>query len=124
VVDVRLPVHLKYFPADSSTARVIQDRIGACTESPFDRPCPDDIVADISDSWQLDPDAVYRLTAFRTRAGAEAFVEMVRDIAEIDASILRVRKLGGPYIGLGQEPAPDGSGPLLNPLPGQERYQD
>jgi hypothetical protein len=29
----------------------------------------------------------------------------------------RVRSLGGLYAGLGQESAPDGSGPLLHPVP-------
>jgi hypothetical protein len=29
----------------------------------------------------------------------------------------RVRSLGGVYVGLGQEENPDGSGPLLEPVP-------
>jgi hypothetical protein len=39
--------------------------------------------------------------------------------------VIRVRKLGGPYVGLGQEAHTDGvSGPLLTPLPNQEAYQE
>lgn len=58
------------------------------------------------------------VSAFRTQAGAEAFVELARTFGN-PATILpeRVRSLGGVYVGLGQEEDPDGSGPLLEPVP-------
>lgn len=58
------------------------------------------------------------VSAFRTPEGAEAFVELARTFGH-PAEILgtRVRSLGGVYVGLGQEEDPDGSGPLLGPVP-------
>lgn len=58
------------------------------------------------------------VSAFRTQAGAEAFVELASSFGH-PATILpeRVRSLGGLYVGLGQEENPDGSGPLLEPVP-------
>lgn len=123
VATLHLPTQLRYFPAQLSSVEAIRGRSETCSGSRYEIPCPHPLVVDVSGSWQLDPDATYRLTAFRTRAGAEAFVDLVRDVGNINVSILRVKKLAGPYIGLGQEGAPDGSGPLLGPLPGQASYQ-
>ena len=57
------------------------------------------------------------VSAFRTEAGALAFVDLARGFG-VQADLLptAVRSLGGVYAGLGQEAAPDGSGPLLRPL--------
>ena len=57
------------------------------------------------------------VSAFRTEEGARAFVELAGSFG-IHAVIYpeRVVSLGGVYAGLGQEPAPDGSGPLLGPV--------
>ncbi|MEX2406827.1 MAG: hypothetical protein WD834_05770 [Actinomycetota bacterium] len=57
------------------------------------------------------------VSVFRTREGAESFVEVVRGYGH-PATILpeRVRSLGGVYAGLGQEANPDGSGPLTGPI--------
>jgi hypothetical protein len=57
------------------------------------------------------------VSAFRTQEGAEAFAELAAAFGN-PATILpqRVRSLGGLYAGLGQEAAPDGSGPLLGPI--------
>jgi hypothetical protein len=57
------------------------------------------------------------VSAFRTQAGAESFVEVARGYGH-PATILpeRVRSLGGVYAGLGQEANPDGSGPLTGPI--------
>lgn len=57
------------------------------------------------------------VSAFRTQAGAESFVEVARGYG-LPATILpeRVRSLGGAYAGLGQEANPDGSGPLTGPI--------
>lgn len=71
----------------------------------------------VSDRWAL-------LGAFRTKAGAEQFVELARAAGASDLVVLRVRKLGGPYVGLGQEAHPDGvSGPLLEVLPDAKTHQ-
>jgi hypothetical protein len=58
------------------------------------------------------------VSAFRTRQGAAAFVALANGFG-YPAQILgtRVRSLGGIYAGLGQEEDPDGSGPLLHPIP-------
>lgn len=58
------------------------------------------------------------VSAFRTDEGAAEFIALCGDFG-VDAVLLEhpVRSLGGIYAGLGQEAAPDGSGPLLWPLP-------
>ena len=58
------------------------------------------------------------VTTFRTEQGAESFVELAATFGN-EATILpeRVRSLGGLYAGLGQEANPDGTGPLLGPVP-------
>jgi len=58
------------------------------------------------------------VSAFRTEAGAQQFAEAMA-AAGNPATVLRerVRSLGGLYAGLGQEAAPDGSGPLVGPVP-------
>ena len=58
------------------------------------------------------------VSTFRTEEGAEEFVALARSFGS-PATVLatRVRSLGGVYAGLGQEAAPDGSGPLTVPVP-------
>jgi hypothetical protein len=58
------------------------------------------------------------VSAFRTEEGAQEFVAFATALG-YPAEVLerRVRSLGGLYAGLGQEPAPDGSGPLTGPIP-------
>ncbi len=58
------------------------------------------------------------VSAFRTDEGAREFAGAMGSFG-YPATILpgRVRSLGGEYAGLGQEAAPDGSGPLLGPVP-------
>jgi hypothetical protein len=72
---------------------------------------------------ELDPDATILATGFRTKRGAQDFIESSRAAGITGLVILQVRKLAGGDIGLGQEPAPDGSGPLTGPLADQESYQ-
>jgi hypothetical protein len=57
------------------------------------------------------------VSVFRTEEGAQDFVALAATFG-YPAMILpeRVRSLGGVYAGLGQEPSPDGSGPLLGPV--------
>jgi hypothetical protein len=58
------------------------------------------------------------VSAFRTEQGAADFIEVAR--ANDAPAILTPRLLnrGDEYVGLGQEPHPDGSGPLIGPLAG------
>jgi hypothetical protein len=58
------------------------------------------------------------VSAFRTQEGADAFVELASAF-DVPAVVYprRVTSLGGLYAGLGQESAPDGTGPLLGPVP-------
>ena len=64
-----------------------------------------------------DPGDFALVSAFRTEEGAREFVQLAQGFG-LPATILpqRVRSLGGLYAGLGQESAPDGSGPLLGPV--------
>jgi hypothetical protein len=58
------------------------------------------------------------VSVFRTEGGARAFTDLATSFGYPAALLAsRVRSLGGLYAGLGQEPAPDGSGPLLHPVP-------
>lgn len=63
------------------------------------------------------------LSAFRTKQGAEEFMEFAQALGVTDLVAVQALKLGGGDIGLGQEPHPDGSGPLLGPLGDQEAFQ-
>lgn len=63
------------------------------------------------------------VSGFRTKKGAEEFIELSRALGVTELTTLQARKLGGGDIGLGQEPHPDGSGPLLGPLGDQEAFQ-
>lgn len=51
-------------------------------------------------------------------------VELARGAGATELVALRLIELGGPYVGLGQEANPDGSGPLLGPLPDPGADQD
>lgn len=59
------------------------------------------------------------VSAFRTEEGAREFAELAALMGH-PATILsnRVQSLGLVFAGLGQEARPDGSGPLLEPVPG------
>lgn len=65
-------------------------------------------------------------SAFRTRAGADEFVTSMNGTqVGPPAMVVQVRRTGGTAdIGLGQEANPDGSGPLVSPLPDQEKLQE
>jgi hypothetical protein len=57
-------------------------------------------------------------TAFRTTVGAQEFLQLA-EAAGAPASLTpRLENQGDRYVGLGQEAHPDGSGPLIGPLPG------
>lgn len=75
----------------------------------------DDVVFSATD-WLL-------VTAFRTKQGAEEFLDLSRAVGLGGLVAVQAVKLGGGDVGLGQEPHPDGSGPLLGPLDDQAAYQ-
>jgi hypothetical protein len=58
------------------------------------------------------------VSAFRTGNGARDFVDLVRTAGASAFVTPRLQNLGFEYVGLGQEAAPDGSGPLTEPIPG------
>jgi hypothetical protein len=82
------------------------------------RPCPNPaLLAFVANGFRFDGGSTLALSGFRTKAGAEGFIEMARAFGLEGLFALRVEKTGGGLIGLGQEEHPDGSGPLLGPLP-------
>ncbi len=58
------------------------------------------------------------VSAFRTEQGAADFIEVARANDAPAVLIPRLLNRGDVYVGLGQEPHPDGSGPLIGPLVG------
>lgn len=58
------------------------------------------------------------LSAFRTEEGAAAFLEFLSAMGVPARVTPRMENRGTVFVGLGQEADPDGSGPLLRPLPG------
>lgn len=74
-------------------------------------------------AFQLVPGQTLLVSGFRTKEGAERFIELSRAMGLSDLSTVQARKLGGGDIGLGQEANPDGSGPLLEPLDDQQAFQ-
>ena len=87
-------------------------------------PCVADRFADLlGPDLQLDGGEVVLTTAFRTKRGAEEFLELARAAGITGVVTVQARKLAGGAIGLGQEPHPDGSGPLTSALPDQAAWQ-
>lgn len=56
-------------------------------------------------------------SAFRTLEGAEQFAAVAEEAGADPSIVGRVVSRGGVFAGLGQEPAPDGTGPLTHPVP-------
>ncbi len=119
-----VPVSLAYIPIERIGAALEAADGEACGQT-GQRPC---MVARLKGllvppSYQFRADAYLVLTAFRTKKGAEEFVELARDRG-YETSVVRARKTDGPYVGLGQEANPDGvSGPLIDPLPDPDSFQ-
>ena len=119
-VRVLRPVHLRYLPRTDVTASVFPSPCGHVGLPP----CQSERYhALLGDAVTFPPASHLVLTAFRTAAGAEGFLELARTLGVGGLVVVNARKLGGTFVGLGQEPHPDGSGPLLGPLPDQASYQ-
>lgn len=58
------------------------------------------------------------VSAFRTQEGASEFVGLASAAGAPALVTPRLLNRGDVYVGLGQEAAPDGSGPLRGPIPG------
>jgi hypothetical protein len=58
------------------------------------------------------------VSAFRTSQGAREFLDLAEVVGAPAFLTPRLENLGWEYVGLGQEPDPDGSGPLTEPIPG------
>ena len=58
------------------------------------------------------------VSAFRTARGAKEFLALATAAGAPAFLTPRLENLGFEYVGLGQESAPDGSGPLTRPIPG------
>lgn len=89
-------------------------------------PCLSEVIKYLQDgSTNIIPNKWFLLSAFRTGAGAIDFMQLARVGGRIPVA-LRVTKIAGPYVGLGWEPDPDGSGLLLGPLTPEEtaKYQE
>ena len=85
--------------------------------------CRESYLATLTDDLGFESSDSLLVTAFRTKQGAEEFLNLARAIGVGGLVVVQARKLGGGDVGLGQEPHPDGSGPLLGPLDDQEAYQ-
>ncbi len=58
------------------------------------------------------------VTAFRTEQGAREFLQLAHAAGAPARLTPRLTNRGWAYVGLGQEAHPDGTGPLIGPLPG------
>lgn len=95
---------------------------GSCQE---DSPCRAAARAGLGSSmtWP-DGDEWIVASAFRTLPGSQEHMTYLRDVAQVPAFAVRVlRERGETDLGLGQEAHPDGSGPLVGPLPNQTMHQ-
>lgn len=114
------PVDLRFVARDEFASYPFPSACG----SPTTPPCQQERYRELFGSDLMTPRGkTFVATAFRTREGAEAFIAFARAVGVHDLVAVHVLKLGGGDVGLGQEPHPDGSGPLLGPLSDQERYQ-
>ncbi len=119
-VRVLAPVRLRYVPASRYAADVFPRRCGSTDLPPCQR---SRYQAMLGRDLRFAAGYTLVVTAFRTKAGAERFVELARSAGISDLVVVQARKLGGSDVGLGQESHPDGSGPLTGPLIDQVRHQ-
>jgi hypothetical protein len=71
----------------------------------------DEYLGSVSGEWVL-------VSAFRTEAGAAEFADLAQAAGAPALVTGRVRNRGDRFVGLGQEAAPDGSGPQRGPIDG------
>jgi hypothetical protein len=71
----------------------------------------DEVLGEAADEYVL-------VSAFRTGRGAREFLDLATAIGAAAFITPRLENRGFEYVGLGQEAAPDGRGPLTDPIPG------
>lgn len=86
--------------------------------------CISPIVQRVDPETEQFIDPYLAVTAFRTKVGAEEFLQLPRALGDFGPLlVVRVTKVGVLDVGLGQERSPDDSGPLTHELGGQIVYQ-
>ena len=119
-VNVLRPVELLHLARDRFASYDFPSACGTIGTPPCQR---QRFVELFGDDLRMPSGKTVIATAFRTKAGAEQFVEFARSAGSNGLVVVQAFKLGGGEIGLGQEPHPDGSGPLEGPLDDQEAHQ-
>jgi hypothetical protein len=114
------PVRLRRVTVEEFSSASFPSQCGS-TGSP---PCQQDRYQQVLGAEpHLTPGHSLVVSAFRTKRGAEHFLEFTRNIGVVGLVTVQARKLTGGDVGLGQESHPDGSGALEAPLSDQESYQ-
>lgn len=120
VVDSAVPAALRHVPISEYSTAAFPSPCGGIGQPP----CQAARYAEILDGdGRLRTGEALVVTAFRTKRGAEEFLDLARAVGAPAPVVLRATKLGGGDVGLGQEPHPDGSGALTGPLRDQASYQ-
>lgn len=99
----------------SASGRCAKDDAPPCVADRFDELLGED--------GQLERGRWLVVSGFRTKLGAQQFLLASYTARQEQAVVLRVQKNDDTDIGLGQEPHPNGKGPLVSPLPDQEAHQ-
>jgi len=117
------PQELRRLPTGAAAGRELEGRRAECSAEGL--ACPSVLLGAVAPSNDWEQDGWIRLSAFRTRKGAEQFYDLVvrNDIDRSDLTVLQVINQGDTYVGLGQEQRPDGKGTLDGPLKNQALYQ-
>jgi hypothetical protein len=117
------PVKLRHIPRVHARSFLSEKDDARCA-SPGFRPCARSRLGQLlTAELALTPGQFLLLNAFRTKQGAAEGVEFARMAAE-HVVVMQVRKIGGGYVGLGQEAHPNGTGPLDRALPDPAKYQE
>ncbi len=115
-----LPISTTLVPSDVLTTYLSTTPCGTAASPPCVAERFNEL---LGDDLELEPGKVVITTAFRTKRGAEEFLDLARAVGLTGLITVQAKKLSGGDVGLGQEPHPDGSGPLTGPLPEQEYHQ-
>jgi hypothetical protein len=119
-VDVFRPVGLRYVPKSDAAAFGDPSRCGRVGAPPCQR---ERVRALLGSGSRFEAGRSVIATGFRTKRGAAEFIEFARTAGVTGLVTVQARKLGGGDIGLGQEPHPNGGGPLEVHLDDQEAFQ-
>lgn len=119
----RLPQQLRRVPMNRNGEARLSSL--ACGPGEEEVPCPSNLLMGVVANEDWPSDGWIKVSAFRTKSGAEQFVDLAlaTGVEREQLTVVQARKSGGGYIGLGQESDPRGGGPLLDSLPNQELHQ-